>query len=266
MKTELYYFTGTGNSLNICKALKTNLERTSGETVQLIPLTTLDLSQTVYSEADRVGIIYPTYDLDAPNRVKVFAKQLVVDKNAYVFVYGNSAGAVGNSVHAIQKILSVNGINVANAFSVIYPENSIVYKTTAEEKQKRLKEAEERHEKDAQTILERIINPQNILLKFTTKNHLLGKAIEFITYDVYGFKKINASDACNGCALCTRVCPTQNIKMEASFPVFSKSCESCFACIHSCPRQALRFKRMPKRENYQYRHPNVKLQELILRD
>jgi ferredoxin len=47
------------------------------------------------------------------------------------------------------------------------------------------------------------------------------------------------SEACAGCAACSRVCPVGNITLVEGRPVWSGHCENCFACFQWCPQEAI---------------------------
>ncbi len=90
----------------------------------------------------------------------------------------------------------------------------------------------------------------------------MGKVFDLALDKYYKITEISSDDSCTGCSLCTKICPVSNIDMMDNVPVFSNKCEKCLGCIHSCPTKSLRFKRMPKKPNFQYRHPKIKLKEL----
>jgi ferredoxin len=48
-----------------------------------------------------------------------------------------------------------------------------------------------------------------------------------------------ASNKCNSCSLCQRICPKQAIIMVANRPRWDYSCDSCMACMNYCPQQAI---------------------------
>lgn len=263
MKTNLYYFTGTGNSLNVAKNLKKHLEKQDNEIVELLPIKSFNSHETININADRMGIIFPTYDLDAPRIVKSFTKKVRAKNNPYVFIYSTSAGLPGLGIFSIKQLLNESGIVINNAFTAVYNDNSVLKKYSADEIASKSKNAEHQHKKDSDTILNNVNNFENKLLKYNVISKIIGKAFDMILKKYYGFDVIIVNDQCTSCGICEKICPVNNIKMTDSIVNIDKNCEMCFACIHACPAKALSYKRMPKRSNYQYRHHNVSLEELL---
>jgi len=48
-----------------------------------------------------------------------------------------------------------------------------------------------------------------------------------------------ASNQCNGCRLCQRICPPKAIAMIGNKPYWQYSCDSCMACMNYCPQSAI---------------------------
>ncbi|MBO4665676.1 MAG: 4Fe-4S binding protein, partial [Paludibacteraceae bacterium] len=95
--------------------------------------------------------------------------------------------------------------------------------------------------------------------------------------------KVNP-DKCTGCNTCVRVCPMNNISLQQrsdltalrsnSETVQQQSglvaltgdhCTVCLACVHACPQQAFTTNGLQTRKERQYRHPDIKLKDLLLR-
>lgn len=52
-------------------------------------------------------------------------------------------------------------------------------------------------------------------------------------------RAFTVSAAYNGCGICARVCPVDNIEMADGRPVWQNRCENCLACVNWCPREAI---------------------------
>jgi flavodoxin len=87
MKTKLYVYTGTGNSLWIARQLALELK---GATLEFMP----NLSKDLAVEADRVGIIFPVHIWGLPSRVIQFVNHLQVNSKTYLFALAVNAGQV----------------------------------------------------------------------------------------------------------------------------------------------------------------------------
>ena len=76
-------------------------------------------------------------------------------------------------------------------------------------------------------------------------------------------KGFGYNEKCNGCGICARVCPVNNIEMIDKRPVWQHHCESCYACFQWCPREAIGGD--TSQYEKKYHHPAVKLTDMLIR-
>ena len=101
MKTIIYYFTGTGNSLAAARGICARL----GD-CELVSIPTLTKSQAeIVPAADRVGIVCPVYDFGLPSIVAAFAEQLDLSRTAYSFAVLTMGGMGGSALHQLNHII-----------------------------------------------------------------------------------------------------------------------------------------------------------------
>ncbi len=101
MKTIIYYFTGTGNSLAAAKKIATAL----GET-ELVPIASLkDTTGDIVPAADRVGIVAPVYDLGLPAIVAEFLEVLNLRRAGYTFCILTMGGFGASALHQANEIV-----------------------------------------------------------------------------------------------------------------------------------------------------------------
>ena len=125
MKTNLYYFSGTGNSLAVSKHLAIELEKDKKNIVEVIPIAKFNSESTVRTDADIVGIVFPVYCHDVPNIVREFSKKINLN-GAYTFGIATYNKEPGNSLFNLNSLLEENGSNLSAGFEISMPGNSVL--------------------------------------------------------------------------------------------------------------------------------------------
>ena len=67
---------------------------------------------------------------------------------------------------------------------------------------------------------------------------------------------------CNGCGICLKVCPANNIIMNDGKPQWQHKCEQCVACLQWCPEKSIQYKKATAKRG-RYHHPDVEVTELF---
>lgn len=256
MKTTIYYFSASGNSLKIAKNLAENLGDT--EIVQITQRNDAYINDT----AERVGFVFPVYFWGAPAIVKEFIRRLELTKAGYVFSIANCANVVISANFQIEEILKTKGIKLSALYKIRMPESyQIFFKVPPEEYQKKLFKNQEHK---VLKISEDIKNNKIIEAKGIQKYFL-----KFAGDIVSGcFKPKNkdrhfwTNEKCNGCGICQKVCPVNNITMNNGKPEWKHNCEQCLACLQWCPQKSIQYKKATINKG-RYHNPNIKLKEII---
>lgn len=66
---------------------------------------------------------------------------------------------------------------------------------------------------------------------------------------------------CNGCGVCSKVCPVNNIKIIKERPQWQNHCETCYACFLWCPNEAIYGDIVSY--NDRRHHPDVNLTDIL---
>jgi len=251
MKTEIYYFTGTGNSLYIAQKINEALTHPG----ELLPITKHRNADNVYSDADVVGIVFPIYMGAAPNFVKEFVTKLKMRKSSYVFTVATYNSHVMRCLEELCEIMRINSIELALCEAVNMPGNA--KESSQADNENRLKASIQRVQEIANKVNNKIIEPQEISSK-TAKKVASGK-IKSRTL-ITNFK---ALPSCNGCGTCQKVCPLVNIKTIDKKPVWGNNCTACLACFHWCPKKAIKWGVPIIGNRSQYHHPEIKIADII---
>lgn len=86
------------------------------------------------------------------------------------------------------------------------------------------------------------------------------RARQMKQYDHHFDRNFQVNNNCNGCKVCEKVCPVDNIKVDEK-PAFKDNCEHCLACIHNCPQTAISLKK--EKSSARFRNQHVTLKEII---
>jgi ferredoxin len=259
VKTIIYYFTGTGNSLAAAKKIATAI----GD-CDLVPIASLQsITSDIVPSADRVGIICPLYFSGLPLMVAAFAGRLDLTRAKYVFSVITLGGPSGSS--ALQQLDSIlrkrSGRGLDAGFSVTMPGNYIfMYSSPAGKKQEEiLAKADEQ--------IAGITGHLTRCEKRALPSSLLSSLLHTLFYWWFaknahtGDRKFSVNDRCTSCGICAAVCPAGNIELVEGKPVWKHHCELCCGCIHLCPVGAiLAGPRTSTR--LRYRNPSVTIAEM----
>ena len=256
MKTTIYYFSGTGNSLKVAKDIAIGLSDT--EVVQICR-NNIEIDNTA---SNRIGIVFPVYVAGMPLLVKEFIEKLKIQKDSYVFTVVTFGASAGASIAQLEKLLMHKGIELSAAFKMKMPGNyQVMYAPFSKEKQNELFKNEE---EKIMGIIESIKNSETV--KLNGIGNAIIKTVSGVMYKSFSpyekDKNFWTDYKCNGCGICEEVCPAKNIKMNEGTPQWQNKCEQCVACLQWCPQKSIQYKKVTiKRGRYQ--HPEIKVKELF---
>ncbi|RCX20928.1 flavodoxin-like protein [Anaerobacterium chartisolvens] len=259
MKTNLYYFSGTGNSLDIAR----NLANELGDT-QINAIANAVKGEGEEIVGDIIGIIFPVYWYGMPLLVLDFIKK--VKRAKYIFIiatYGDDSGSI---LTQSRDVLKNCGLSLGAAFLIKMPENyTPMYQLISEKEQKELFEAKAQEIKQISEIIKK-----RKVIEVTPKFFVYDLFYKMV-YKIYSpkFKKLDkkfwVDSNCNSCKVCMKVCPVSNIDWANEKPKWKNACQQCFACFHWCPKEAIQFGGKTKGRK-RYRNPNVKMEDFFIHD
>lgn len=255
MKTVLYWFSGTGNSLAVAKAIQRSMDD-----CELIPASRAVLNPP--PAAERIGLVFPVYGGGPPRMIARLAGVLQAAPGAYIFAVATCAALSGDALMILRRLLQQRGLDLAAGWTVKMPENyppmgGAPPPARQQEINARAAEQTER------VIAELKTSPRGRY----EKSFLLWKLAARLAYPVFirtlprAGRRFRADEKCNGCGICANICPADNIVMKDGRPQWLGRCEQCFACLHWCPQEAVQFFR--SRNQPRYHHPDATLHDLV---
>ncbi len=257
MKTTIFYYTGTGNSLWTSRRLAAEI----GDT-DLRPMSRMDNSPIKTGSAS-VGLVFPVHMWGVPGLVLRFLKNLEKDPAKYYFAVAVNAGQVSRTLVQLRNLMRSHGIVLSAGYEVKLPSNYIPWGGPGpagrlEELHRaagvKIHEAAARIARKETGPVEKGPLWQRVV--FTALYRLTFNMIRKMDRDFW------VDGKCNSCAICEKVCPVGNIAMESGTPVWRHHCEQCLACIQWCPKEAIQLGK--KTPNYErYHHPEVKIKDII---
>ncbi|MDG5814044.1 EFR1 family ferrodoxin [Chitinispirillales bacterium ANBcel5] len=249
---QVYYLTGTGNSVQITKRLEAELG------AEIRGMASFQSEQKIRVECDMLGLVVPVYFLDIPHFVKEFVSKLEIHPDTFVFSIVHCGALPGFSLSTLHKMIEKNGAKLNSAHIVYMPDNSIVFYTKKEKIHKMLQDFDHRLNEVIASL--RVKKEKSV--KRDTPTFFLPEITKSI-FHLFGVnKKRVLAQQCINCGLCKRLCPVECISYTDGEPVWKKGCVYCFACIHWCPNRAIRFGSLKITDKSGYTNPNCSAEEI----
>ena len=253
MKSVIYYFTGTGNNLQVAKKI--------AEALPDCKLVSMGKGRHDSSKAyDYIGFVYPTYAFNLPRRVTRFISEMSLEKskNAYFFAVTACGNISGVALTVPAKILAKKGVTLHFAEKIIMPGNYVAMYKMNENNPEKYQTATDNIPALVQKIAAKTQQPAGKVNELLNVSTAIGQKLIYARKD----KGFNVFNACTGCGICESVCPVANIIMKNKKPSFRHDCEQCMACVQWCPKQAINYKNKTQNRG-RYTNPSISVRELI---
>jgi ferredoxin len=257
LKIDIYFYTGTGNSLWTARMLARELGG-----AEVLPITGVG-SGTITHRSGAVGIIFPVHIWGVPHRVIDFIDALPNDPSTYFFAVAVNAGQVAATLLQLKTLMKTGGRHLSSGFSIVMPSNYIPWGGPGPEalRLRRIETARAKITTIAPVVARREERP--------VEKGPLWQNILFSWFYRMSFSRVPSMDKsfrvdekCNSCGICRTVCPCGNIDMVSEKPVWRHGCEQCLACIQWCPQEAIQFGKKTSRYE-RYHHPEVTLRDMV---
>ena len=265
MPIEIYYFSGTGNSLFIAQELQKRLPECS-----LVPIVHVLGNGKIETDADVIGIVFPIYATAYPDEIKQFIELLDYNKDAYVFAV-SSRKCRPRVFSALGEMLARKGGILSAARSISMPQNYIPVFTVETQEDIKRKDEELMRALDAfaQAVLDRQISIEQaqklpvhfaVLYSLVRFSSFLNRKTRYFNLE----NRFYSDDKCIGCGLCEKICLAERIRLDGGRPVWNADipCRLCLACIHYCPAEAIQIKGTKTNKSGRYHHEGITAEDI----
>lgn len=248
----VYYFSATGNSFKLSMDIASHLKD-----VELYRISNSN-ENTVYSDAEMIGFIFPVYMGGIPDIVKRFLQDFPYQKGVYYFSIATYYKYRGRAVSIVDKIMSEKGVSLSYANYLPSVGNCLKeYEVLLKQRTKILERSESLTTFILQDLEKQIMKPA---AKYRRLSDRLHKKLFNAFFSPSRMNFVVGSN-CIQCGICEKICPVNNIHVEEKGPVWERSCEACHACVHWCPQNAIHTGCSKGR--LQYRNPSVTMKMLF---
>ena len=254
----IFYFSGTGNSKWVAENLagllheKTadisvlNFESGNKEYKDYIE----EIAQGIKND-EYIGFVFPVYAWGAPEIVIDFVKKLKKflgnannlrdaadnpEGKTFTFALATCGEEAGYTLKNFSKIIPLK-----SSYSLVMPNNYVVGSDLEDEETvvSMLKQAQ----KDISLMGEELGTKKEVYR--VHEGSAAGLKSGLVNFGFNKFarstKSFYTTDACTGCGLCAKNCPTHTITMENNRPVWGSQCYQCLKCINRCPAAAIQY-------------------------
>ncbi|GHT34449.1 (Fe-S)-binding protein [Endomicrobiia bacterium] len=237
---DIYFFTGTGNTLLAAKTIAETLKNNNC-IVNVNDIAKTDPKKVNLSNT--IGIGFPIACWNTFPIARSFINDLPNTIGTEVFTFATMGSSSLNVAANFGHILKNKGYSLIGSCGFLMPNNFIAVQKEEKNVAKREK-AYKQMEHFASELVTSAPNPGKTNLFFQTCFAISSFIINRWKGNIFQrIAKFNITKSrCTKCGLCAKICPVKNILSENNCPVFSgRRCQLCMRCISYCPSHSIKF-------------------------
>ena len=264
MQADIFYYSGTGNSLVVAKELQTRMPGS-----RLVPIASLLGSGRIVSEAPLLGLVFPVYAFGLPEPLRELLSRLDMSREQEIFALATRGGSPCRVFEELDSLLGKKGKTLGSRSFIDMPSNAVGMHELDSSEEAASKEAEMKAKVEAfaAALLEgRSFRRPDSHGSFLKERILfppiraLARATNYLGAD----RSFHADQSCTGCGICAEACLSGRIAMEGGRPRWRKEprCHYCLACINYCPSKSAQIGLLKTEGKGRYHHEGVGYREI----
>lgn len=235
---DFYYFSGTGNTLLVVRAMRDVLAET-GSAVRLFPIEKSNPEDLNFENI--TGLAFTVAAQSTYPFVWRFVENMPAAAGTPVFMVDTMGMFSGGIVGPLRKMLEARGYRPIGAKEIIMPANFLCRSIDENRKNAKIDKGLETARQYARQLLSGKIRWRRMpvfsdMICMMSRSGLVWNFMRNrLRFSVDQLK-------CGKCKLCVKLCPVDNIGMK-DYPEHGDHCELCMRCFSFCPNQAISLNR-----------------------
>jgi len=246
---EIYFFSGTGNTLFLVKELKQRIPD-----AVLIPIAALRYDSEVVPRSKKIGLCFPNHGGQIPAAMKLFLRKLKLKGDEYLFALVSSGGTGCNAFETINKTVGKKNLRLSGEFLINVPSfNPKTDDASAFPTDRQLEKFKKELPEKLDRISEAVKQSKRVAYSDAPQYRLpfiiekfLAPLVLGIVADSPSFLKdyFYVEPHCTGCGICETACQTGRVSILNRQPNWNERipCYCCHACLAFCPCGAIQVK------------------------
>ncbi len=266
-KAEIFYFSGSGNSLAVARDIAGEID------AKLTEVTSVADRENINCDAGIVGFVFPIYDFKHPSLIEKTVKKFKNLDTKYIFAVCTFGIDPSNAMKIFDKLIKSCEGELAGGFTVRMPHNGIGSGLFSKKQHElmfnnwkiKLRSVKDYILKREKGRLETSNMPVNIVFSgiLFRMIPIVLKLITVVLMKGWESLTLTCNEKCDGCGICEKICPVNNIQMIDNRPSWlTDKCMGCFSCFHWCPREAVKTGKINMNMK-NYHHPDVRISDIL---